>query len=1047
MKNSGRLKKVITFIVCCLTGLGLGISQSIYVDFGQNRIQHRAFKWNFIQGSSNVRVLYYGKNQNLAKNIQQIASEELPRIEQLLSYKSGSTIQLLAFASMNDFRQSNFGYINPQWNTGGFTLFPKDAGSLAFNGDYSGLRIQIRKNICDIVLREMIYGGTLQDRFDRMRSPALPVWFTSGLSEFISNPWSAENESAMREATSKGSLNNFNLLTSEGQTFAGKSIWRYLAEIYGPESIPAILFIARYTNSAEIGIQFHTKKLMSDFISDWKNFYLQQLKSEELSSYPRGAVSIPVKISGKHITSMALNPDGTKVAIVTNDHGRFELWIHELKNSASKKIYSGGQKVLNQVTDYQFPKVKWEKSGLNLLYYNKGNYRIRTIMGEGRQNMDIIFNEFESVSDFELNANGDSLYLSAVQNNQSDIFLGTKQGNEWRFRPVTNDADYENALMLEGSALWFVKNTAELKSEFYSFPRIYLLTGGKEKYEGTLYGASDVSELILYNDTVIGFLMDKTGMTNAWILNTQSKRISGQTNYKRNVISQQVSSNQKTLIELLKIQGRNTIYSSTLSENPLLESVEIPVLPWKSVWSNPDSLLLNRKSNNKFKYPGIADSAVISKVDTFGRQQYRYQTGFNRVDYEETNVNRNSQRSKSQTVSTRDFNPLIPDYVITQSDNTQYLPDYFLNNTPFKVLRNPVIMPMIKFSGSDLLKNNTVEAMARTNLDLTYTDYSFRYSYLKQKADYEFYLHRRSRKYDDISNTFRQNISVNAELVRSLAIDEKLRLCGGFGLRNEISLLKASEKSTFGKPDYKGNFIYFDADLVYDNTISQGMNSPVGSRGRIGISKISGLNQSAQLTIFHSDLRFYLPIYKGIILAIRNNAVYQPGRDKIAYYAGGVENWTVREQMSADVLRLTGDRYVFMQWVSGIRGFYRGARVGSNFMTFNAEIRVPVIKMIRRLPMNNEFMRNLTFNAFSDAATAFTGKTPADVSNPFNTIFINSPNYRMSVTSRRNPWIYSFGGGVRTRILGYFLKYDYAWGFSDSRRLSPLGQLSLGLDF
>lgn len=1043
------MKKVISLVLCCLTTFGLGISQSIYVDFGQNRIQHRAFKWNFIQGSSNVRVLYYDKNQFLAKNIIQIASEELPRIEQLLSYKSGSTIQLLAFASMNDFRQSNFGYINPQWNTGGYTLFPKDAGSLSFTGDYANLRIQIRKNICDIVLREMIYGGTLQDRFDRMRSPALPVWFTSGLSEFIANPWTAENESAMREAMSLGKLLNFNLLSPEEQTFTGKSIWRYLAEVYGPESIPAILFIARYTNSAEIGIQFHTKKSMSEFISEWKTFYLQQLTSEQLSSLPKGAVSIPSRISANQITSMALNPDGTKAAIVTNDHGRFELWIHDLKSSQSKRKFSGGQKVLNQFTDYRFPGVKWKKNGLNLLYYDKGNYRIKTIFGNGRNNLDIVFREFESVTDFELSENGDTLYLSAVKNNQADLYLGTKHGSEWKFKPVTNDADYENALMLNGSTLWFVKNTAALTQESTVNPNpgIYLFQDGREQLKGTLIGASEVSELIAYDDTLIGFLMDKTGLTNAWILNTQNKNISGQTNYRRNIISQQVSANKRTLIELLKIHGRNTIYSSTLSDNPLSESVEIPVMPWKSIWSNPDSLYQNRKSNNKFKYPGISDSAVISKVDSSGSQDYRYQTGFRRIDYSEEKVNPASQRSKSPNISTRDFNPLIPDYVITQSDNTQYAPDYFLNSTPFKVLRNPVIMPMIKFSGSDLLKNNTIEALARTNMDLTFTDYSFKYSYLKQRADYEFYLHRRSRKYDDISNTFRQNISVNAELKRSVAVDEKLRFCGGLGFRNEISLLKASEKSTFGQPDYRGNFMQFNADMVYDNTISKGMNTPVGSRGRIGISQIYGLNQVARLTILHADLRFYIPLYKGITLAIRNNAVYQPGRNKIAYYAGGVENWTARDQMSENAVKLSGDRYVFMQWVSGIRGFYRGARVGSNFMTLNAEIRIPVIKMLRRLPMNNEFMRNLTFIAFSDAATAFTGKTPADVSNPFNTVFINSPNYRMSVTSRRNPWIYSFGAGVRTRILGYFLKYDYAVGFSDGRRLIPTGQLSLGLDF
>jgi hypothetical protein len=40
-----------------------------------------------------------------------------------------------------------------------------------------------------------------------------------------------------------------------------------------------------------------------------------------------------------------------------------------------------------------------------------------------------------------------------------------------------------------------------------------------------------------------------------------------------------------------------------------------------------------------------------------------------------------------------------------------------------------------------------------------------------------------------------------------------------------------------------------------------------------------------------------------------------------------------------------------------------------------------------------------------------------------------------------------FGGGLRSRILGYFLRGDLAWGVEDGRIRKPIFYLSLSLDF
>jgi hypothetical protein len=103
--------------------------------------------------------------------------------------------------------------------------------------------------------------------------------------------------------------------------------------------------------------------------------------------------------------------------------------------------------------------------------------------------------------------------------------------------------------------------------------------------------------------------------------------------------------------------------------------------------------------------------------------------------------------------------------------------------------------------------------------------------------------------------------------------------------------------------------------------------------------------------------------------------------------------------------------------------------------------------MIYQRPLSSEFLKHFTITAFADVGCAFTGKSPADVKNPYNTHYLNTPNYSMTITSRRNPWLLGLGYGVRSRILGYFVKYDRARGWQEGKWESPMQYLSLGLDF
>lgn len=1012
-------------------------AQGVYTDFGQNRVQFSPVKWQLLS-APRTDIYYYGNNLALAEFVRDIVAEELPDMENYLAYKAGNNLQFMVFEGLKDYRQSNVGYRNPQWHSGGVTTIPNDLATLYFNGDYDFLRTQVRKGICEIMLREMIYGGTIQDRFDRMRSPALPLWFTSGLAGLLSEGWTADLETRLRDAFQTRGFGNFNQMSPEELTLAGHSIWRYLVDVYGPESVPTIVFIARYTNSAEAGIMFHTKKDLGQFLADWRTHYTNLFASDAGLTLPKGKANVPKRISLKTNTAFSLDEEGNRVVMVTNDFGRYDIWLYDLADGNTRHLFRGGQKVLNQVTDFSFPRVKWQGGQIWVLTYEKGGYRLIGLGSDGKQKAAIPLTSFDAVSDFGFNQAGDSLLITGVRRDMCDLWVCDKQG--LIIRQITADRDFEHSPQwLQNEGMAWIRRTNGTDN-------IVLNRQGNTVRLTAFKSPVTLHDIIQYNDSLFGFLSDASGLTNAWVCHSSNPgRIWGQTSYRRSIASQQVSANRSALGELILIDGHYTLYTSQLSENPLTESIEVRPLAWTRKWRNLDSVFSPGRAGVRQMLRLGSDSLKKEQVDTVKRS-YLYQTGFPNVDYDEK-----AFPAETENIRVRGLpkvpNPLLPDYIVTQSDNNTLGSYLFDHDVPGRIMRNPIIMPYLKVALSDLYRNTAIEAGARSNLDVTFTDFHLRGGYYGFRTDHEFFGYRRSRKYDDAGNLFKQNISTALEYRSSFPVDERLRLMASAGYRRELITVKASEKFTLDLPEIDRRYLTGRLEMLFDNTASLGLNQLRGFRGKMAINLFNDMANNKNISFLSADLRHYHVLRNRITLATRLTAAYNLGAEKVAWYVGGVENWTAREQFSGIIPQLERGMYPFQSWVCNLRGFYRGARAGSNHMVINAELRFPLLQMLRRKPIQNEFFRNFTITLFTDAGTAFIGRSPADPNNPFNTVYLSTPNYTMSVTSRRNPWLLGTGAGVRTRVLGYFLKYDYAWGLQEGRFRTPVSYVSLGLDF
>ena len=163
---------------------------------------------------------------------------------------------------------------------------------------------------------------------------------------------------------------------------------------------------------------------------------------------------------------------------------------------------------------------------------------------------------------------------------------------------------------------------------------------------------------------------------------------------------------------------------------------------------------------------------------------------------------------------------------------------------------------------------------------------------------------------------------------------------------------------------------------------------------------------------------------------------------------GGVDNWfTPRFDNTTNIAK--DQNYTYQTLATNMRGFYQNVRNGNSFVVFNSELRFPIFKYLYQRPIRSDFVQNFQVVGFYDAGTAWTGVSPYSSNNSLNYKIIGTDQtpYLVTLNTQHNPIVMGYGLGVRSRIFGYFVRLDRAWGLLDGIVLKPLWHLSLSLDF
>jgi len=1044
-------------------------SQQAREQFGKNRVQYKLFDWRYFS-SDNFDVYYYEGGEKIAEESIDFLEGEFDRITDLIGYSPYSKTKVFLYNSTVDLQQSNVGVNDLDYSAGGQTNFIKSYVEIAHTGTIDGFKKELIYNVTKLMINDMMFGGSLSDMFQSAYLLNLPEWFIEGVSLYIAGGWSADMDDFARDLVANSGPVRLSRLTGKEANLAGQSIWNFIAENYGKSSISNILNLTRIIRNEEKSISNTLGMSFKRFLDSWQNYYLNMQENTTKNYISPGdkLELLDRNRKGYRFDQVKLSPDGTKLAYTRNYNGRYTVWIRDLQTQDELKVLSGGYKVINQKVDYEAPLLSWaDDATLGIVNYVKAKTVLWLYDLTTRTRIPTLFERFDQVHSFSFSGNGRLAIMSADVNGKNDLYLVSVTRS--RTKRLTNDGfdDINPSFIPNSNIIVFSSNresdTLGVDIDSYKkFPEnfnlfLFNLDTTKQVLVRLTNTISRDTNPIPYNYSDFYYLSDQKGIINIFKFNPRDTLYSQVSNFSSNIKDYDINFAHNKAAFVVEEENVSKIYidnsfdkdRSIFTPQTMRQTVKQARIISKRVEAS------SQKSNQV-----SVDYSQKAKKDSVERNE-------DIIDTDNYVFDKEVKENKDQTES------FLSQYRRFQSEKNIFGPlDYETRFSADNLTTSWVIDPLMGFGVlietqmNDLLENHRFYGGIMGTTDFRSGDIFGEYKFMRGPIDWGFKYYRRVLEWssvDDVPQKYKKNIF-------------QLNFSYPLSVRTRFSLQPFFANTRFEDLDFNllggnipagqaasvaRNYAGFNAELVYDNSISRGMNIIEGTRGKITFSHWEGLgDKERSFSNLMVDLRHYQKISRELVFATRLFYGKFFGRHPQNYLLGGVDNWlffktrnsnndenqnsplyTARNQDNSDLL--------FVQFVTPLRGFSYNTFYGSDALVLNAELRFPIIQYFYRGPISSNFFRNLQFIGFYDIGSAWTGASPFSEKNEVNTLVIKKPGslFSSEIRNYRSPWLQSYGVGLRTVMLGFFMRFDLAWPIENYAQQKLQFSASFGFDF
>lgn len=1070
------------------------------LEFGKNRMQYQTFNWTYFD-FERFRVYLYEGGQEIARYTATSIDRQLPIMEKRLDFQLDDKIDVIVYNNQNDFKQSNIGLAGEDnGNIGGVTRIIGDKIFIYFTGSHADLDKQIRAALAELMVDQMMYGGRTRDIVRNSTLLSLPDWFKNGLIAYISEGWNSSIDNRVMDAIQNDKFQKFNQLTGKEATMAGHALWYYVAEEYGEAVIPNLLYMTKVTrnpNNAFLYVLGTSVQNMTDeFTNKMAKRYFDYRDSTRKNPITESVIQKQKK--HRHYYQLRISPDGQKISYATNELGQYKVWVNTIGEKKSKHLIKLNPK-LERIEDNTYPLIAWHPNNtiVSMIYERKNILKLQTYDIESKETNKRNVTGFEKVNSYAFSHDGKRIVMSAVKKGkgQSDIFIFTL--NSGGIEQITNDSwDDNNPVFVDNSkGILFESNRTHdtIKSNedaklYLKFSKnndvFYYNAASKSNILYRVTNTPDVNETAPqeYSKGIIAYLSEANGVYNRYIgvLDSAISFVDTTEHYRYFYNSKAITNYQKNIQEH-HINARYTKYAEIIIDNfkeklivaPLIQPKELNPVTIRNTWfkatprttlADPDKInIINPVRRDENLGPKKTDTSATKSNDGIDFENYQIQPENERKEAEERrpigsdyppppvkkyqeSIIRSTGELKFP-IQQNYYTSFRTDQVVSQLDNSFLGTNYQRfagGGSP--VYLNPGLNVLFKIGLSDLFEDKRIVAGFRIAGSLD-NEYLLSWENRIKKVDRQLVLHRQSflkvNGYAGIAKIQTHDARYTWKIPFSEVSAIKLSTM----FRNDRTVFASVSDESLPKPHVYDNYGGAKVEYIFDNTRKRGLNLYNGTRFKTWVEYWRlAKEERHDLLTFGFDFRNYKKIHRDLIWANRIAGASSLGTDRLIYYMGGVDNW-LNPQFDRTINIVKPEQYQFQTLATNLRGFKQNIRNGNNFVTWNSEIRWPIFKYLLNRPIRSDFIQNFQIIGFGDLGMAWYDINPYSEENVLNKNVYPGNPVTLTIYNQKEPLVGGYGLGLRSRLLGYFIRVDFAWGVDDRKIQKGMTYLSLTTDF
>jgi hypothetical protein len=926
----------------------------------------------------------------------------LNEAENTLGYKASGSLHFEAFNDANEYElalREHSAYRHLQ----GLSIEDANDGifPLYLHATKEELRKQLRWGIAYSLLREYLFGITVKQRFDQAKLTRLPAWVLYGFCRYFAMGWEASDQDEWQYFFDNRAFQNSNHILAQSQDVYGQFVWNELSHTLGKGTLSSFWFVIKYTGQIDAAFQYH---LGLDFHEWMAPYLIQDISESRSSSLFQSDLDWGSNLMGHPILDMILD---------------------SVPNRGVATFYWPGKQVI-AFSDFE---------------RNHRWVRMRDQVSLCRElcfSRTLIWNHKDG-QDWESLWKEDDHWIWSRWSERGEL----AQRESWEFQGHPLQAFYLD------SRLYITEQVGchQQASIFGSNPLPHILTDRNEIHALPQSGLFKLKHKDSSSYSLFSTLEQKVvqGMTEYDVQSMVEEKmpywsVIACQNDEYHWLFGSDSAATMTLLGELPLQGQFPAIGYT--GNPQMRFITDYFngqsrVRLYSIKVKPDSLQALSKPSPSFTSTDrseiVTSGSVTPSIQFLG-------------PFQKPSKPRGQILEREPPFPSMELSPHLRWYYIKHASvklSNRRSPLLIPTELPLGQLYNSPVTPdfFTQIGSSDLRHRLEVNALISPD---------FKRNSLSLSQEYDL----------SKSLTIGQDLQW---LSRRVVLDEKNKHWQSwnlelFAIRTWTNRSQLASGLSY-EHAFLGSLFTSDASLL-EMTKKQGMWSVHVDwfRNCSDLPILRTLDKadfSARMTAAHSpgltgmgsaDFQLHMRKQSGRQLQWNSTLFlhYAPGKDAIIYWVGGSQGWTSQNAWVTPYSEIFNHRSVWQQIGPGIRGFQSGARLGSSYAVLNQTLSSPILQYLHKGLMHSEFSKSLILFVFNDLGTSFFGWSPQAEGNPFNTQYRNTPNYALSVTSKRNPYLGSAGIGIQARMMGYHWRLERAWGYQERKVQSPIWHISMG---